>query len=120
MNEAQLLTFEKLFDLIKENQIVNEADRKIVEKILEAENDWGDWKTSVKDLNEFVIVLEKEVGGTITKTSLNKLLKRYNQNIAQNAWKVESVYSLLEIFEFTKEVDLRIIFNELIKRISKQ
>ena len=36
------LTFDKLFDLIEENRFVNESDKKIAEKILEAENDWGD------------------------------------------------------------------------------
>lgn len=117
MTEIPLLTFNKLFDLVEKNRFVNEADRKIAEKILEAENDWGNWKTSVKNLNEFIIALEKEVGGTVTETSLNKLLKKYNRNISQNAWEAESVCSLLAIFEFTKEVDLRKIFNELIKNI---
>ena len=116
MTKTPLLTFDKLFDLVEENRFENETDRKISEKILEAENDWGDWKTSVKNLNEFIIALEKEVGGTVTKTSLNKLLKRYNRNIAQNAWEAESVCSLLEIFEFTKEVNLRKIFNELVEK----
>ena len=116
MTKTPLLTFDKLFDLVEENRFENETDRKIAEKILEAENDWGDWKTSVKNLNEFIIALEKEVGGTVTKTSLNKLLKRYNRNIAQNAWEAESVCSLLEIFEFTKEVNLRKIFNELVEK----
>lgn len=116
MTKTPLLTFDKLFDLVEENRFKNETDRKIAEKVLEAENDWGDWKTSVKNLNEFIIALEKEVGGTVTKTSLNKLLKKYNRNIAQNAWEAESVCSLLEIFEFTKEVNLRKIFNELVEK----
>jgi recombinational DNA repair protein RecR len=116
MTEIPLLTFDKLFDLVEENRFVNETNRKIAEKILEAENDWGDWKTSVKNLNEFIIALEKEVGGTATKTSLNKLLKKYNRNIAQNAWKAETVCSLLEIFELTKETELRKIFNNLTEK----
>lgn len=117
MTEIPLLTFNKLFDLVEENRFVNVSDKKIAEKILEAENDWGDWKTSVKNLNEFILVLENEVGGVVTKISLNKLLKKYNQNITQNAWEAESVCSLLEIFEFTKEIELRKIFNELTEKI---
>jgi seryl-tRNA synthetase len=116
MTEIPLMTFDKLFDLIEENQFANESDKKIAEKILEAENDWGDWKSSVNNLNEFINVLEKEVGGTVTKKSLNELLKKYNRNISQNAWEAESVCSLLEVFEFTQEVDLRKIFNELIEK----
>ena len=116
ITEIPLLTFDKLFDLVEENRFVNETDRKIAEKILEVENDWGDWKTSVKSLNEFIIALEKEVGGIATKTSLNKLLKKYNRNIAQNAWKAETVCSLLEIFELTKETELKKIFNNLTEK----
>jgi len=78
MNEISLLTFDKLFDLIKDNQFENEIDKKIAEKILKAERDWN---ISLESLNDFITVLEKEIGGTATKTSLNKLLKKYNQNI---------------------------------------
>ncbi|CAM1363323.1 conserved protein of unknown function [Tenacibaculum soleae] len=116
ITEIPLLTFDKLFDLVEDNRFVNETDKKIAEKVLEAENDWGDWKTSVKNLNEFIIVLEKEVGGIVTKTSLNKLLKKYNQNINQNAWKAESICSLLEIFKLTREVELKKIFLELTEK----
>jgi hypothetical protein len=116
MTEIPLLTFDKLFDLVEENRFSSETDRKIAEKILEAENDWGDWKTSVKNLNEFIIALEKEIGGTATKTSLNKLLEKYNRNIAQNTWRAETVCSLLEIFKLTKETELRKIFNNLTEK----
>jgi len=119
-NEIPLLTFDKLFDLVEGNRFINEADRKIAEKILEAENDWGDWKTSVKNLNEFIIALEKEVHGTVTKTSLNKLLKKYNRNIAQNAWEAETVCSLLEIFKLTEENELRKIFNKLTENLKTE
>tara|TARA_R110001583_G_scaffold160458_1_gene312358 strand:- start:6 stop:374 length:369 start_codon:yes stop_codon:yes gene_type:complete len=120
MTEIPLLTFDKLFDLVEENRFENESDKKIAKKILEAENDWGDWKTSVKNLNEFIIALEKEVGGTVTKTSLNKLLKKYNRNIAQNMWESETVCSLLEIFDFTQETELRKIFNELTEKVKTE
>ena len=114
MAEIPLLTFDKLFDLIEENQFENETDRKIAEKILEAERGW---RISFESLNDFIIVLEKEVGGIVTETSLNKLLKKYNQNIAQYAWEAESICYLLDIFELTKETELRNIFNNLTEEI---
>ena len=114
------LNFDKLFDLIEESHFKNKNDRKIAEKILEAESNWGDWKTSVKNLNEFIIVLEKEVGGTVKKTSLKKLLKRYNRNISQYAWEAESVCYLLDIFKLTKETELRNIFNKLTEEAKKK
>jgi len=110
MNEIPLLTFDKLFDLVEENKFENETDKKIAKKILEAENDWGDWKNSVNNLNEFILVLEKEINGITTQSNLEKLLNRYNRNLSNYAWEAESLCSLLEIFELTKESTLRNIF----------
>ncbi|TCI85708.1 hypothetical protein [Tenacibaculum sp. M341] len=74
------LTFDKLFDLIEENRFENETVKKIAQKIIEVERNW---KTPVNDLNEFINVLEKEVEETVTSVSLNKLLKKYNRNLAK-------------------------------------
>ncbi len=117
MTEIASLTFNKLRDLIEENQFENETDRKIAEKILEAERDW---RISLESLNDFIILLEKEVGGTVTKISLNKLLKKYNRNIAEYAWEMESVTYLLAIFELTEETELRNVFAGLTKKIKTE
>ncbi|QCE39912.1 hypothetical protein [Psychroserpens sp. NJDZ02] len=111
MTEIPSLTFDELFDLIEENRFENPTDKKIAEKIFEAERDWK--ITSQESLNDFIIVLETETGGTVTKTSLKKLLKKYNRKDTQYGWEAESVCSLLEIFELTKETDLRNIFRQL-------
>ena len=113
MNEIPPLTFDELFDLIEENRFENLTDKKIAEKILEAENDWK--MTSQESLNDYMIVLETETGETVTMTSLKKLLKKYNRKDTQFGWEAESVCSLLEIFELTKETDLRKIFSQLAK-----
>jgi len=117
MTEIPSLTFDKLFDLIEEKKFENENDRKIAEKILEAERDW---RISMESLNDFIIILEKETAGSVTKKSLNKLLKKYNQNVAKYAWEAESVCYLLEIFELTDLEDLRLIFTDLSNRINKK
>lgn len=111
------LTFDKLFDLIEENRFQNETDKKIAEKILEAERDW---RISFETLNEFTSVLEKAVDGTVTKSSLNKLLKKYKRNISQNAWEMESVSYLLDIFELTKQTDLRKIIITLTEKVKAE
>jgi len=117
MNEIPLLTFDKLFDLIEKNRFENETDKKIAEKILEAERDW---RISFETINEFISVLEKVVDGSVTKSSLNKLLKKYKRNISQNAWEMESVNYLLEIFELTKETELRKIIIKLTKKVTSE
>ncbi len=111
------LTFDKLFDLIEENRFENEADKRIAEKILEAERDW---RISFETVNEFISVLEKAVNGTVTKSSLNKLMKKYKRNILQNAWEMESISYLLDIFGLTKETELRKIINNLTEKVKTE
>lgn len=113
MNETPLLTFDKLFDLVEKNCFESETDKKIAKKILEAERDW---RISFETLNEFITALEKVIGGTVTKSSLKKLLKHYKLNVGQNAWEIESISYLLDIFELTKETELRKIFVELTEK----
>ena len=113
MIEIPLVTFDNLFILVEENLLENETDKKIAEKILQAENDWGDWKTSVNNLNEFILTLESEINGITSKSNLERLLNRYNENLSKFAWEAESICSLLEIFELTNETELRNVFYAL-------
>jgi len=108
------LTFDQLFDFVEENQTATEIDKKIAQKILEAERDW---RTSFDTLDSFISTLEKTVGGTITKSSLNKLSRHYKQNVLQNAWELESISYLKDIFDLTKEKELRNIVAELTEKI---
>ena len=86
MTEIPLLTFDKLFDLVDENQFENKTEKKIAEKILEAANDWGDWKTSANNLKEFILVLEKEING---KTIIQRMVF-YNITSTSIVWDWES------------------------------
>ena len=108
------LTFDQLLDFVEENQTASEIDKKIAQKILEAERDW---RTSFVTLDSFISTLEKTVGGTITKSSLNKLSRHYKQNVLQNAWELESISYLKDIFDLTKEKELRNIVTELTEKI---
>ena len=117
LNEFPSLTFDELFDFVEEDLFENSDDKLIVEKILEAERDWGDYTNFVSSLHEFTIVLENETKGALTQPNLKKLLQRYNQNLSKYAWEAESICSLLEIFELTDEKELRNIFLDLDKNI---
>ncbi|MCA0133767.1 hypothetical protein [Winogradskyella alexanderae] len=108
------LTFDQLVDFVEESQTGTEIDKKIARKILEAERDW---RTSFETLDSFVSALEKAVGGTITKSSLNRLSRHYKQNVLQNAWELESISYLKDIFDLTKEKELRNIVAELTEKI---
>ncbi|MGB5981143.1 MAG: hypothetical protein WBG46_03265 [Nonlabens sp.] len=113
-----LLTFDELFDVIEEKRLENQKDEKIAIKIQEAENDWSDKDTPIINLNEFLYNIEKEIGGVATRKSLRRLLRTYNLNPDHNnVWKAESVCYLIEIFEFTTEIELREVFLQLIETI---
>ena len=111
------MTIEELDDLYENNQIENETDKKITQKILEAERDWV---ISIHSLNDFLTILEKEIGGIVTKSSLKGLLKKYNQTVTNYAWECESLCYLLEIFELTPETELRKIFFDLCNRLETE
>ncbi|MDO6492889.1 hypothetical protein Q4487_16505 [Cellulophaga sp. 3_MG-2023] len=116
--EIRLMTFDNLFNALENNLIESKTDRQIVERILEAERDWI---VPVSDLNEFIELLEKEIGDKVSKSNLSKLQDRYQINGFKNsAWNAESVYSLLEIFELTDSVDLSSVFNDLSNRMNKK
>lgn len=111
------MTFDDLFTALETNQIESKSDRRIVEKILEAERDWN---VPISDLNEFIGLLEREIGDKASESNLIKLRDRYQINGFRNSvWNTESVYSLLEIFEITDSSDLRTIFNGLTNRLNK-
>lgn len=114
LRDINNLTFDQLFDFVEESLTATEIDKKIAQKILEAERDW---RTSFDTLDGFISTLEKAIGGKITKSSLKKLARHYKQNVSQNAWELESISYLMELFELTKEKELRNIVTELNKKI---
>ena len=116
LTDPLTLTFDQLIDLADESLVYDQNDLKIIKCIINAQNDWGDAQNPVNSLNDFLIALEKEVGGNITKNSLKKLLSKYYQNISRNMWEVESVTSLLEVFEWTDKTDLNLIFSDLTQK----
>ncbi|MCF8277300.1 MAG: hypothetical protein K9J17_11250 [Flavobacteriales bacterium] len=113
-NEIPFLTFDELYDKFYDGQIVDETDKQIAEKILDAQRDWT---ISIQSLNDFLVVLEEEIDGDTTKSNLTKLLKRYNKDVLKYAWKAESVSYLLEIFSMTDKSNLRTIFCELEEKL---
>jgi len=116
--EPFTLTFDRLIDLTDESGIYDQNDLKIIECILDAQNDWGETQNPVNSLNDFLMALEKEIGGNVTKKSLKKLLSKYHRNISQNMWEAESVSSLLQVFELTDRTDLNLIFTDLTRKVT--
>lgn len=114
MSDNLFLTFNDLFDLIESKQIENKNHNIIAELIIQAERDWI---IEVENLNDFLIILEKEVGGELNAMNLKRLLESYNQNLSKYSWEAESVSYLMDIFNYTREKDLKKIFNSLSEQI---
>ncbi|MEQ8477913.1 hypothetical protein [Fulvivirga sp.] len=109
------MNFKELSEALDTHKIDNERDREITTRILEAERDWD---RPITDLDEFIRFLEQEIGGPTTKANLRVLLKRYEANGFINAaWNAESVYALIEIFDYTDSDNLKSIFTDLTKRL---
>ncbi len=115
--EVPLLTFDELYDLLENQKITDNIDIQIAEKVIAAETDWI---ITIHSLNDFLVVLEKEIDGKTTKSNLEKLLKKYNSNLQKYSWEAESVSQLLDLFDFRDGSDLRNIFFSLTERIKEK
>jgi len=109
------MKIDDLFDLLDNNKIENKFDKLIAERIIEAERDWKD---PINDLEEFISLLEKEIGSETTKKNLEILLKKYNKNVLTNSsWNSESICYLIDIFEWTGYSNLKLAFENLSNRL---
>lgn len=112
------MTFDDLHNALENNQIESDIDKKIVQLILEAERDWI---VEMSNLDEFISLLEIEIGDETSKTNLSKLQNQYRINGFKNsAWNAESVYSLQGIFELTEKNVLKEIFTDISNRLNKK
>jgi hypothetical protein len=111
-----LLTIDELNDLFENGDIKNPTDKRIAELILDAERDWV---FTIHNLNDFLVILEREIDGEATKENLNKLLDKYNARIEKYSWESESINSLIQIFDLTGDNNLRKIFWDFFNRIKK-
>ncbi len=110
------MNFENLLNIIENNTFADKKDLLIADLILEAEKDWI---KPLNNLDEFIAVLEAEIGGETSKINLVKLLDQYQINGFKNsAWNTESVTALLEIFELVEGNSLKTIFQDLSGRLS--
>ncbi|MGY6648312.1 hypothetical protein [Wenyingzhuangia sp. IMCC45574] len=110
------MKIEEIFELVDRNLIDNKFDKSISERILSAEQDWD---YEIESLNEFIEILEQEIGAETTKQNLEKLLETYNQE-KSNSWKSESICYLLEIFNYTGYSNLRKVFESLSEKLLKK
>jgi hypothetical protein len=111
------LTIDELYEFAEDSKIDSQIDRQIADLILAAETDWI---ITVYNLNDFLVILERESNGDTTRDNLEKLLQKYNSRIERHSWESESLSTLLHIFDLVEGKTLRQIFFDFSKRVSNQ
>ncbi len=114
MNENKYFSFSELEEII-ENEKVDSYYKYYFENLLEAIVDWPSSNTN--EPNEFILELKKEINVVLTFNIIAKFLKTLSLN--NDAWKIESLTSLLKLYDFklenksNKEIELESIIEQL-------
>jgi hypothetical protein len=64
----------------------------------------NDWPSPVENLNDFKSQVSKTLGGSVTKEKIEACVA--NLNVVSDAWKIESLTQLLDIFNLNKKYSL--------------
>lgn len=110
------MTSEELIYLI-ENKATERNIRAVAENLLEAINDWP--IVNLKEPNELISELKKEINNRLTFENINGYLKTLSPE--KDLWKMELLSSILEIFHIERHenVDVEIELEKLLERIMK-
>ena len=110
-----MITSEDLINII-ENNSTESSVKHIAENLLEAINDWP--TENICEPNELISELKKHINGKLTFKNIELLMKALSPE--NNAWKIESLHSLLKIFSLVEienidgEIELEMIMEKMI------
>ena len=83
------------------SDIYDKNTGKVIEILLAAINDWP---SPVENLNDFKNQVSKTLGGPVTKEKIEACVD--NLNVVSDAWKIESLTQLLDIFSLNKKYSI--------------
>jgi hypothetical protein len=109
-----LITKDELFDAIENDP--SESEFKIAANFLKSAI--TDWPTDIPEPHVFINELKKEINASLTFDNLNSYRERLRPEF--NAWKMEAISELLELFDFdrTNNFDKEIELETIIERIT--
>jgi hypothetical protein len=112
------MTFDDIRNLIDDKRIgIDQRTKLALERIVQAESDWI---TEVKNLDDFIGIIENEVFGESSKVNVSKRLKQFEADIVGNSWEAESFTSVMEVFEYDQSKTLKEIFEEIINGLKNK
>ncbi len=108
-----MITSAELINLI-ENSVTETNSKAIAENLLEAINDWP--KENISEPNELISELKNQINNKLNFENFISYLKTLN--VEKDAWKIESLNSILEIFriETDENVDVEIELEKILKK----
>jgi hypothetical protein len=112
MDKKKYITFEELFKVIEE--FPSDNFFKSADLLMEALTDWP----KEKEIAEVILELKGEIKDKLTYKNLDKYLETLNPKI--DAWKIEALTSLLEMFDFerNKNIDKSIELETIVERLT--
>ena len=107
MPNTRLISNEELQNAI-ENDFINSKIKTAGQLLLDAINDWP--TLNLTDPSGFLIEIQSEVGSPLSLKNIIEYSKALN--LITDAWKLEATASLIEIFNYNKNMPLdRIIYD---------
>ena len=115
-NSYRIISYEKLINALESDTTDNCF--KIAAEFLD--NALRDWPTlDLKEPIDLIAELKKEISDSLTHENLNEYSKRLD--LGDDAWKAESISSLLEMFDFDRKsvFDKTIELESIIDKITR-
>jgi hypothetical protein len=111
-----MITSEELINAV-ENDATESRFKSVAEKLLEAINDWP--TENLSEPSELVSELKQQINQKLTFENIAKFLKTLS--VEKDAWKIESLSSLLLLFNFERNesVDREVELEMIMERITK-
>lgn len=115
MHKETFITLTELIDVLESDPTDNNY-KSTVDNLLEA---FTDWPTENIEVSEMIPELKKEVQDKLTFDNISRFLKTLNP--IKDAWKMESLSSILELFDFeqNKNVNKEIELEDILEKITE-
>ena len=111
MKKLEIIELEKVIELGKENTIIYN----IIDILLNAINDWPN---PIFNLDDYEVEVNNFIDGEPTKSKINLALSQIN--FSKNSWEAESLYQLVDVFQFYNEdISLKEIIIDLKMKLGK-
>jgi hypothetical protein len=119
VQKDKLITTEELLYAV-ENYATESNFKAVAEILLEAINDWP---TGIAEPDELISELKNHINEKLTFDTIERFLKTLR--VEKDAWKMESLSSILKVFNFERnvnidrEVELEVILERITKHYRK-